>query len=74
MISLTISDKDGISLASAIEHARNMLHAATGTHAAHITLSMENHTKGFSVWLVKDMDGNIKESYPITLMPTEAKQ
>lgn len=74
MISVTISDKDGISLASAIEHARNMLHASTSTHSAHITLSMENHTKVLSVWLAKGIDGNIKESYTIALLPEKAKQ
>ena len=74
MISLIISDKDGISLAAAIEHVRNMLHASTNTQHAQITISLENYTKGFNVWLEKESKGSIKETYTITLMPEKAKQ
>jgi len=74
MISLTISDNDGISLAHAIAHARNMLNDCSTAEIANLTISLENYTKGFTVWLRKDESGNIKESYTITLMPTEAKQ
>ena len=74
MITITISEKDGISLAYAIAHARNMLNDSSTAEVANLTISLENHTKGFTVWLRKDESGNIKEHYTITVVPTEAKQ